>query len=127
MKPFDLEAAKRGEPVCTVTGDPVQIVHISEDPSVLQDCAILGYEIAKNGRKVSKYWNMHGKHLWHEFNLQMAPKKVKVYLFVQTYPDQCYVSHSCTERSALEASRQYLIKNSQGNSISEIREIEVAV
>lgn len=28
MKPFDLDAALRGEPVCTVSGDPVYELHL---------------------------------------------------------------------------------------------------
>ena len=43
MKPFDLEAAKRGEPVCTRDGTPVQqLVHFPEGVRVNKIAALSG-------------------------------------------------------------------------------------
>lgn len=43
MKPFDLEAAKRGEPVCTRDGTPVQqLVHFPEGGRVNKIAALFG-------------------------------------------------------------------------------------
>lgn len=128
MKPFDLEAAKRGEPVCTVNGNSVEILHISEDSNVFGECVIVGYVVGSlDGRKVLKYWNKDGRQPWSYLNLQMALKKEKVFLFVHTYPNKCSISHSSLNRVLLEASLRHLIKTCEGSSFSEIVEIEVEV
>jgi len=84
MKPFDLEAAKRGEPVCTKTGGEVRIICF--DSNIFN-------EYGTKTPIVSLVTNMSGQEvLWCFLNdascalgqspLFMAPKKVTKYVRV---------------------------------------------
>jgi len=68
LKPFDLEAAKRGEEVLTCVGDPVHFIGVSMDGFIV--CQY------KQGAILQE---------WKAGNLRMAPKKRTVW--VNLYPD----------------------------------------
>lgn len=124
MKPFDLEAAKRGEPVCTKAGNAVQIVHIEDDKKVYEGHRILGYTTANDGTKLVGFWYLDGKHVHAAtLHLYMAQKKVKVYLFVYSNKMETF-SISCTSLENLEKTRA-MYARAENDKISEIQTVEV--
>lgn len=124
MKPFDLEAAKRGEPVCTKKGYAVQIVYISDDEKVYTGHKILGYVTSPDGSKGLNYWYLNGKNVHYtDSDLFMAPKKVKVYLFVFSNKIEMF-SISCTSLESLEKTRA-MYTRAGGGKVSEIQTVEV--
>lgn len=91
MKPFDLEAAKNGAPICTRKGTPVKF--IAHDPEMNENsrviCAINGdvssyYENGQLFKSLSRENDLF-KSLPHENDLFMA--NVKKTVWVNFYPD----------------------------------------
>lgn len=83
LKPFDLEAAKRGEPVITRDGRAVlELHHFTADKYDFPVCAILD----RNKEDGSEWYSIDGRYYKNsesESDLFMAPKKRTV--FVQIF------------------------------------------
>lgn len=78
MKPFNLEAALRGEPVITRDGRPVKIA--GYNPDVQEDFAILGWITNVKGQITPRSWSKEGKYIEdanNEFDLFMAANERK--------------------------------------------------
>lgn len=100
MKPFDLEAAKRGEPVCTRDGTPVQqLVHFPEGCRVNKIAALYG--------GVINTYDDQGRYHGYEGSVSardlfMAPRKRTVW--VNVYPitgiGGCYDSEMAANNGA---------------------------
>jgi len=77
MKPFDLEAAKRGEPIVCRDGTPAKfIAHVPEASESSRLVVMVDTFVAplwENG----KYWSYDESH---DFDLFMAPKKRTVWV-----------------------------------------------
>jgi len=72
MKPFDLEAAKRGEPICTENNKPLRFICFDE----VSNRIVYGYE----GKRIA-----HTDLMIANTCIFMAPKKRTVW--VNLYPD----------------------------------------
>lgn len=94
MKPFDLEAAKRGEPIVCRDGTPAKfIAHVPEAVSSAQVLVLIGRDVhllRANGAEKSK--SDGGNDLF------MAPKKRTVW--VNVYPDPGYTYYHNTQEAA---------------------------
>ena len=88
MKPFDLEAAKRGEPVCTRDGTPVrQLVHFPEGVRVNKIAALSGGVINvydDQGRYYGDEVHVSAKDLF------MATRKRTVWVNVYSPGTNCF-------------------------------------
>ncbi len=83
MKPFDLEKAKAGHPVCTAGGEPVRIVCF--DKTSRQNCPIIGLvKLYDDAEKCIFYseegWENGDKNS--RFNLRMASEKHTRYAII---------------------------------------------
>ena len=98
MKPFDLEAAKRGEPVCTRDGTPVQqLVHFPE--------GVRGNKIAALSGGVINAYDDQGRYYGDEGpvstrDLFMAHRKRTVW--VNLYEEGKFANYRENEESANE-------------------------
>ena len=100
MKPFDLEAAKRGEPVCTRDGTPVQqLVHFPEGVRVNKIAALSG--------GVINAYDDQGRYYGDEVHVStrdlfMAPRKRIVWVYVYPTNGQggCYDSEIVADRNS---------------------------
>lgn len=84
MKPFDIEAAKRGEPVCMVDEREVRL-HAFDAPIVWngEPQPVVGSVRNKNGNWTLYSWDIHGRFAGDsvtQSNLRMAPRKAKRYI-----------------------------------------------
>lgn len=73
MKPFNLDAALRGEPVCTVSGDPVYELHKFERVP----------KLAGVMRDSASMWGLDGRLVGGRvgsLDLRMAPKKRQMWV-----------------------------------------------
>lgn len=100
MKPFDLEAAKRGDPVQTVNKKPVRLICF--DRKTNSEWVIIGlFQGVYLGENIEQieYFNKHGN-CYHrvEFNLVMAPKK-RVF-WVNVYSDDNIIVGYESEKAA---------------------------
>ena len=83
MKPFDLEAAKRGEPICDRNGNPVRfIAHVPEATTPPAKRVIV---LALNGAISLHYENGTYTLTDCDYDLFMATKKVKRERWVNIY------------------------------------------
>ena len=109
MKPFDLEAAKRGEPVCTRDGTPVQqLVHIPEGVRVNKIAALSGGVINvydDQGRYYGDEVHVSAKDLF------MATRKLTVWVNVYPPGTNCFAWAYETEAIA----NNYAGRNRIGN------------
>lgn len=109
MKPFDLEAAKRGEPVCTRDGTPVQqLVHFPEGGRVNKIAALSGGVINTYDDQ-GRYYGDEGS--VSERDLLMAPRKRTVWVNVYPPGTNCFGGAYETEAIA----NNYAGRNRIGN------------
>ena len=93
MKPFDLEAAKRGEPICTRDGTPVEFVaHL---PNALAWHRVV---FLQSGRITTADEQGHYTGAASVLDLFMSPRKRTVW--VNLYPDRSTSTWYHTEREA---------------------------
>ena len=104
MKPFDLEAAKRGEPICDRAGNPVRfIAHVPEAANPSERVIVL----ALNGAISLHYENGTYALSDCDYDLFMATKKVKRERWVNIYSENtedCF--HMTKEQADTGASRE---------------------
>ena len=109
MKPFDLEAAKRGEPVCTRDGTPVQqLVHFPEGVRVNKIAALSG--------GVINAYDDQGRYYGDEVHVStrdlfMATRKLTVWVNVYPPYTSCFGGAYETEAIA----NNYAGRNRIGN------------
>lgn len=116
MKPFDLEKAKAGHPVCTAGGQQVRIVCF--DKTSRQNCPIIGLvKLYDDAEKCIFYseegWENGDKNS--RFNLRMASEKYTQYAIVDVtrYPVKAV---GLTLFSSIEEARTY----AKGNPIATV-------
>lgn len=101
MRPFDLEAAKLGEPLVTRDGRPAKFIGHSDEAKDQAIAAAINGEIetfTKNGG----WWSDDAPH--HPNDLFMAPRKVTYWLniYAAPYVSYCYPSKEEADRCAAE-------------------------
>jgi hypothetical protein len=110
MKPFDLEAAKRGDPVVTREGSPVRMVcfNVKDRRSVLGLISFQDGEAAVNFLECGECPFAPG------FDLFMAPKKVTKWMNVYAFDNETgyssggiYDSRENAERSKDNQTQKY--------------------
>lgn len=94
MKPFDLEAAKRGEPIQTREGTPVKfIAHVPEADQSRRVVVLIGGEIVcfdGNGSHAGVFET--------ELDLFMAPRKRTVWINLYRNSEGRYASHTYSKK-----------------------------
>ena len=93
MKPFDLEAAKRGEPIQTRDGTPVKFIAHVPEAIKLSRVLVLLDDYIWHGCENGKLYSYKD----HETDLFMAPRKRTVW--VNLY-DKITATHFCTKELA---------------------------
>ena len=100
MKPFDLEAAKHGEPICDRNGNPVRfIAHVP-------DAEYMGYKVVVlTHLKNIRLHHENGKYATRDCDsdLFMATKKVKREGWINVYPGH---PHDCMHPSKEKANKE---------------------
>ena len=102
MKPFDLEAAKRGEPIMCRDGRPAKfIAHVLEARPYPRIVALLGSESIATYTEQGAYYTGGVES---EEDLFMAPHKVKHHAWVNLYRNglggSCYSDKKSAESQA---------------------------
>lgn len=90
MKPFDLEAAKRGEPVCTRDGRKARIICFDRKTEYGQQILVLAelhnkYEDIYCAEKNGRFFHSDCEHV---YDLFMAPKTKKLFIAISIQPTE---------------------------------------
>lgn len=97
MKPFDLEAAKRGKPICTRDGRKAHFIGVAPDGVAAGQPVVVWIAGSSN----PDYYSKNGSYYWSggesALDLFMAPRKQVRYLIVWRDSDGDVIADLCSD------------------------------
>lgn len=125
LKPVDVEAAKRGYPVCTRDGRDARIIAFNAKNDTYPIIALIQDE---DGNEYAESFTIEGRKYLSiqcsDHDLFMKPKKKKLWIRIRKQPSNEGTDFENHETSCAYVNQDQLIKDTENNHYVEI-EIEV--